>query len=450
MKHLRVRIALACATVLSTTISTAAPASAAPTPESRPAALDSSLPEFEPLVQAYLRDHPQMSRAHAVRVVTTAPFRFGLVHKLATADPAGFGGAWYDPSTDILHVNAVGGDTADEAAELGRAWGLNVSTKQVFFSHRDLQQVADEINAGMDTIPGSGWGAVDAVNNTLLVGVDEAHMKSATAAIDSIVIGGTRAGAASRPAIQLVPSKASDGSHEQACTDRLHCGNPARSGVGLWHDFEGNYVCSTGFTARTHVGTVSRWVTTAGHCTAGINVEWGHGEQFFGPMRSAHNAPNVDVARIRIDNSYWTTGGHMYSDAGTPHITPLDNVAHARSFILQGEGVCLTAMSGARCGTIVNAADPVSGGLVRVSTNACGGDSGGGWYWPGGSVYGRVAYGLHEGVARDDPPGCNQPGVDSVFTAVPDITAFWNSTDAVGASLRFESRCTDPNGICFW
>jgi streptogrisin C len=414
-----------------------------------PALLDTSFPEFGLIVDAYLRSYPGLSREDAVRAAQLSPRRFGLVKQLATEHSTGFGGAWYDPSTNTLHMNIVD-DPAEQAAEqVGGAWGLAVATTRVRYSLETLQQISDDIKYGVTHVPGKRWAAVDVTANAVQVGVEPARLREAA---DTFGLAGPdrtlRADGTAAP-VRLTAALPASDAHEEACTDRFHCGRPARSGVSLWTGAEGNDICSTGFTARTHASPVSYWIVTAGHCSAGINARYGHGEQFFGPLRSATNVAGLDVARIRKDNTYWTTGGHMYSDTGTAHVVRVDNVAPARGWILQGEGVCLTARGGAICGVIENVADPVSEGLMRVrNADGCPGDSGGGWYWPGGATFGRVAYGIHEGQPRNQASSCHAAGAGSVFTAVPDIVTHWDRQDAVGANLRFESRCPNLNSVC--
>jgi streptogrisin C len=66
--------------------------------------------------------------------------------------------------------------------------------------------------------------------------------------------------------------------------------------------------------------------------------------------------------------------------------------------------------------------DPNKRGLVRVNGfDACGGDSGGGWYWLTSSGN-RIAYGLHSRSST----GCHgsEGGSKSWFTALP-VAKFW-------------------------
>jgi len=69
------------------------------------------------------------------------------------------------------------------------------------------------------------------------------------------------------------------------------------------------------------------------------------------------------------------------------------------------------------CGTVGSLSDPQGRGMVLVNGyDACGGDSGGGWYWIPASVN-RHAYGIHS----SSDLGCSGSGAGnrSWFTAVP-------------------------------
>lgn len=419
----------------------------------RSAALTAAQPEFEMLVSAYQRTYPLLGRARAERAVKTQDLRILLRSQLFENDPAGYGGSWYDPVADVEHVGAVTAATERAVRNIGRQVGINTATTRVAHSYRDLELLADKVKWTDLASSGVRDAAVDVVSNSVVVSVDPGQAARARGAVTSLLArdGVTAAGT---EALRLVESNGRK-TRMSACTSRNSCGNPPRSGITLWVGNKlNNPTCSLGFTAATATTPKSRWVITAGHCiinNGGVNVTWGHGEQYFGPARSAWHANGVDVGRIRIDNSYWATGGYLYSEAvglSPAHLARLDNVVQSRSWIATGDGVCLDAMYGGICGPILGIAPAPSS--IGVDADSCLGDSGGGWYWPGG-IWGRMAYGI-QSSSETQPPweddSCHEDGL-SYFTAIPDITHFWDVVDAVGAHLRIESACP-PDSLCRW
>ena len=174
--------------------------------------------------------------------------------------------------------------------------------------------------------------------------------------------------------------------------------------------------CSVGFTGRQTNN--ARWVLTAGHCSTGNGVMWGTGGQNIGPMYASVNSGSLDVGLIQVTNSWFAydQGGEIYQTAY------VNGVAPSLSYIWAGDTVCLSAnftnpTGGNFCGVVGTNSDAGVRGMVRVDgLDACGGDSGGGWYWLT-STGRRIAYGLH---SRSDT-GCHGDagGTRSWFTALP-------------------------------
>ena len=170
--------------------------------------------------------------------------------------------------------------------------------------------------------------------------------------------------------------------------------------------------CSVGFTGRNSSGT--RFVLTAGHCSTGIGVNWGTWNQNIGPLGAAVDSGVVDTARIQVTNSWFTgdTGGQIYVNPGISGCCDLKGVAPTVGYMVAGETVCLSAnftqptVNGNSCGVLGTNSDAGVRGMARVDgLDACGGDSGGGWYWVSSSGN-RYAYGIH---SRSDG-GCHGDG----------------------------------------
>jgi streptogrisin C len=178
--------------------------------------------------------------------------------------------------------------------------------------------------------------------------------------------------------------------------------------------------CSVGFTARNASNT--RFVYTAGHCSTGIGINWGTGAQNIGPLSAAMDSGAVDASVIQVTNSWFTgdTGGEIYT-SNASHTAPVVGVAPTVTYMVAGETVCLSAnftnpAGDNMCGVLGTNSDAGVRGMARVDgLDACGGDSGGGWYWYSNSGN-RYAYGIH---SRSDN-GCHGDagGTHSWFGAI--------------------------------
>jgi streptogrisin C len=115
---------------------------------------------------------------------------------------------------------------------------------------------------------------------------------------------------------------------------------------------------------------------------------------------------------------------------------PVQGVAATANVMVAGETVCLAANFSAPtgdnpCGVLATTSDAAVRGLARVEgVDACGGDSGGGWY--GLSSGYRSAYGIH---SRSDA-GCHGDtgGSRSWFTSIA------NAKDGFQPGLNVELR----------
>jgi streptogrisin C len=179
-----------------------------------------------------------------------------------------------------------------------------------------------------------------------------------------------------------------------------------------------------GFTGRDFTTDI-RWTITAGHCSNGALVNWGTVGETIGPMIASMDSGSVDASAILINNPRYTNdlGGRIYRDAAFGGIVDVDAVAGTLSDIVAGDTVCLSAnftdVNGPNlCGVIGTNSDPAVRGMARVDgVDACGGDSGGGWYGLSGST--RTAYGFH---SRSDV-GCHGAAAtaDSWFSPWPTV-----------------------------
>ena len=176
--------------------------------------------------------------------------------------------------------------------------------------------------------------------------------------------------------------------------------------------------------------TASR--TPAGHCSSGATL-WGTGNQSIGTLSSSRNTGAVDAAIIPVTNPWFKfdSGGEIYNEFFPNRSVAVNSVAPTLSFIWSGDLVCLaanfTSPNGPNfCGVVGTNSDSSVRGMVRVDGfDACGGDSGGGWYWLT-STGRRYAYGIH---SRSNT-GCHgsEGGSQSWFSALPTVKSTFTPT----------------------
>lgn len=408
-------------------------------------------PEYQAMVDAYVRTYPGIPLDRAITAVLTQGNRARMLEDLGTTSRSGFGGNWYDPRTNTQHVLV----TSDVAANTVRAYaarhGVDVAVGRAQYQLSDLEALAKRLNRQFTpevVKERSVFAVADNTTNRVKV-VARTPSRAAEARARHAKDG------------RIVVEQAAHQAEPTSCTSRNSCGTPMRAGLNFGRDWDAagpgsaEIYCSTGFTAASVDG--AKWATTAGHCTGGfvdagvssfcsdgsVGSCWGHGEHYWGPIRDSWPIgvppyPNVDVARARKDNPYWGTGGYIYN-AGAPN-SPFD-VDHAielRSTIQVGNTVCRAsrrAVTGSYCGTVNNTASHSYGTVSVAGADACGGDSGGGWYlYTGGQ---RWAAGIHSMNTNGDT--CDNDATEySYFSTVPDIVAYWDETSTL--TIRFESR----------
>lgn len=374
---------------------------------------------------AYLAAYPQLSKAQARAAASDSDAR-RAVYDAAARDAATFGGAWFDPLTGVVHVAATTDAAAQDAADLGRRHRVTVQAHRVSRSAAALEAQAAELRAGKGEIGQAAGGhvGIDVQSNQVVAAVPA----SRRAAL---------AGQAAATGVKLVDDANVPVEADAGCTSRAACDWTIRAGAIMWRSNTTIPWCSVGFTARNANNT--RFVYTAGHCSTGNGVTWGTGALNIGPMSSSLDSGAIDASVIQVTNSWFTgdLGGEIYIENGGSRSVPVKGVAPTVSYMVAGETVCLSANftqpnGGNLCGILGTNSDASVRGMARVDgVDACGGDSGGGWYWLSSSGN-RYAYGIH---SRSDT-GCHgdSGGNRSWYTAIA------NAKNGFQPSLNVEIR----------
>jgi len=348
-------------------------------------------------IAAYKAAYPQLSDARARAAAAGSDAR-RAVYDAAAADAATFGGAWFDPTTGVVNIAATTDAALKRVAAIGKQYAVAVAPYKVKRSEAQLQAKAAELRAGKDELGRAANGnvGVDVKTNEVVVAVAQ-DRKAALAS--SAAAHGAKLTTASAKQVQA----------DADCTSRAACDWTLRAGSVMWRTNSSIPWCSIGFTARNSSNT--RFVYTAGHCTTGNGITWGVAGQNIGPMSSSMDSGVVDASVIQVTNGWFTgdTGGEIYVNAGISGWSPVKGVAPTVSYMVAGETVCLSAnytqptVNGNSCGVLGTNSDAGVRGMARVDgLDACGGDSGGGWYWLSSSGN-RYAYGIH---SRSDT-GCH-------------------------------------------
>ena len=366
---------------------------AAFTPQAMAAGVDGASP-LKTAADAYRSAYPQLSAAQAATAAAEQPSRKALYESVPLSR---YGGAWYDAPSNTVHLNATTQAAADAAEARGRELDLRVVTTVVSRTFADLQEQADSLRGGA---LGENVG-IDVKTNRVVAAVPASQRASLTAPAGVALI--------DDPGSNSVPD---------ACTSRTACDTSVRAGTVLWRGSQGSNVCSNGFTLRDP-NTNIRWATTAGHCSNGALVTWGTSIGTIGPLIASMNSGAVDASAIWIsDPAYSGQAGHqIYRHAAFGGTVQVDAAANLLTDMTVGDTVCLSAnftdvTGGNLCGVLGSTSDPGNRGLARVDgMDACGGDSGGGWYGLSGST--RTAYGFHSRSSST----CHAAGGTSWFSA---------------------------------
>ncbi|WP_454777777.1 trypsin-like serine protease [Georgenia muralis] len=347
-----------------------------------------------------------------------------------------FAGLRYDPVSGVQTVLTTEPESAAaEITSLAQDAGIEVAVEEATYSYDELRSLAEKAKQG-----GLGIAATDVVSaqiddnsNSVVAYVPEDRLQAlSTQRVHEAV---------------TLEAYVDDQGVEEVCTGKRSCGAPLRGGIGLWRTTSTNYVCSLGYTATS--GDGARWAITAGHCRTVANQNFGHGDQYIGPVRDVVNNPtsgphgDVDVARIRMDSSYWrawpAAGYLLRINSSNVVQNDPNRIVHTidyRSSIEIADVYCLSALSpgwGDSCGSVTDEFD--QDGLVVIGNyDACPGDSGGAWVWNNGSGdYWGI--GVHEGgrngCPQKDTGGSNDSQGWSRFSAIPDINDYWDATSSV-------------------
>ena len=389
------------------------------------AAEDARGKQLEAGIEAYQRAFPKISLEAAQLASKQQDERKELYGVLAKGGEQTFGGASFDPVSGVLKVFATNREGAAVAGETGKQLGLKVETKLVERSFADLERQAAEVRARKDELGriALATSGIEVENNRFVIAVTPAQR---AAIAESARLAG----------VALVDAQSVKVEEDAGCTSRAACDWTIRAGSMIWNPSVGNNNCSVGFTARNSANT--RYTYTAGHCSSGATL-WGTGNQSIGTLSSSRNSGAVDAAIIPVTNPWFKfdSGGEIYNEFFPNRSVAVDAVAPTLSYIWSGDLVCLaanfTSPNGPNfCGVVGTNSDSSVRGMVRVNGfDACGGDSGGGWYWltPSGR---RIAYGIH---SRSNL-GCHgsDGGSQSWFSALPTVKSTYTP------SLNVETR----------
>ncbi len=364
-------------------------------------------------IDAYLRVDPKLTPEQAKAAAQGQDARKELWDAVIAKNVHAFGGAWFDPRKNTLHVNATDESFAKAVLEEAGAARLDVSTHLVAYSFDELDEVAGALRSGKGELGEAADGRVglDVPTNQVVVQVPSAEVEKA----QKLAPRNVRVEAATKQSVEA-----------DACTDRNSCPDAVRAGSIMWKSSVGNDWCSVGATALSST-TNRRYVLTAGHCVGANGESWGTANRTVGTRWAQRNSGDVDVATIWVRNWPFSaqSNGDVWAQWQSDRAVDMDGVAPTQSWIWVGDTVCLAAnytdpdAVGNRCGVVGANSDASVRGMTRVDgVDACGGDSGGGWYWltSGGSRWG---YGVH---SRSDT-GCNgsSGGDTSWFTTLPRV-----------------------------
>lgn len=290
-------------------------------------------------------------------------------------DPA-FGGSWFVPEQNLMHVYAVGSDGAEKLEAAAQEQGVAVAIEPADYSFAELSDFATEINEGRSAEAkeiDAYFAGAEGRSNRVDIVISELEFVDE---VESLYKEDPR----------VLISTVDEPAVLDGCTTRTACGTPTRSGVTIGIDSDGSGggaaidECSLGFNAAATDG--SRWIVTAGHCSHGTPTScpsvtgcWGHDTQYIGPMRQAQVAGNLDVRRIRKDNSYWGTGGWIYNPTTPNSPLAVNNAITIRATIQVGDNVCLAAWNvliNQQCGDLVISKLTMGFGLALATLTVAG------------------------------------------------------------------------------
>ncbi|MFC0109820.1 hypothetical protein [Kibdelosporangium aridum] len=382
----------------------AAPATAAPAKVT--GAYDTGTDAVATITQAYLTSHPDLTPAKA-RAAAQAQTAGEDLKAEISKQWKSFGGGWFDPYTASYHLAVTSASAGKSLAAIGASKGVKVDTPLVARSLDQLNAEAEALRNGTSALAKAAAGnvGIDVKTNQVVAAVPAAARRAELSQAGVSVVNSPNT------AVQA-----------DACTDRANCDDFLAAGLIL-RNGTGQHWCSLGFTARN--ANNQRITLTAGHCSTGIGEVWSNGTatiRTVGSVSGRIDAGVSDVTRIVSTNAFYdgVNSGKIYIGAGSA-TAPVKG----KSFFLVNDVACLSASytnparAGNPCATVTNTSDAGTRGMVRIDGyDACGGDSGGGWYWlaPSGN---RWATALH---SRSNT-GCNV--ANGTSWASP-LTAFYS------------------------
>lgn len=380
-----------------------------------------------------------LSETEALERVSTQTARMEFRETVAATLGDTFAGFRYDPVSGVQTVLTTEPESdGAEIAVLAQDAGINVAIEEATYSYDELRSFAEKAQEGELGIAAKDVvsAQIDDNSNSIVVYVPEERLEALS----------TQRMQQSLHDTVTLEAYVEGHSVEETCTGKYSCGAPLRGGIGLWRTTSTNYQCSLGYTATS--GDGARWAITAGHCRTADDQTFGHGEQSIGPVRDYVNNPagahrDVDVARIRMDSSYWrawpAAGYLLRINSSNVVQNDPNRVVHSidyRSSIELADVYCLSARSprwGDSCGSVTDEFDQ-DGLAVIGNYDACPGDSGGAWVWNNGSG-GYWGIGVHEGGRTGCPWYDSGQSNDSQgwsrFSAIPDINDYWDATSSV-------------------
>lgn len=382
-------------------------------PEKSRTAADAGVNALADTIDAYQRVDPELTLAQARAAAEGQDARKQLWDAVLAKNVDAFGGAWYDPRKNTLHVNVTNDGVGRQVLKEARAARVSVTTHLVEYSFDELDTAAGVLRSGKGELgqEADGHVGLDVRTNEVVVQVPADQLAQARKQAPRNV----RVEAATKQDIEA-----------DACTDRNSCPDAVRAGSIMWKGSVGNDWCSVGATALSST-TNRRYVLTAGHCVGAGGESWGTANRTIGTRWAQRNSGDVDVATIWVNNWPFSgqSNGEIWAQWRANRAVDMDGVAPSQAWIWVGDTVCLAAnytdpdAGSNRCGVVGANADASVRGMTRVDgVDACGGDSGGGWYWLTSSGI-RFGYGVH---SRSDT-GCNGSagGDSSWFTTLPRV-----------------------------
>ena len=201
---------------------------------SAPGASAAGSDAFESDVAAYKAAYPKLSDARARAAAAGADAR-RAVYDAAAADAATFGGAWFDPTTGVVHVAATTDAAIKRAAALGKQYGVAVQTHKVKRTAAALEADAAELRAGKDELGKAATGNV---------GIDVHDQRGRRRAAGRPQGGAGRA-TPPRAARRSSPRPRKAPELDAGCTSRAACDWTIRAGAIMWrgtHDVEHDVV----------------------------------------------------------------------------------------------------------------------------------------------------------------------------------------------------------------